>query len=175
MRWITFLLLWVAAIVVAASAAGTVEATDSDEAVGESTTAVKALERSEFANDEPPLELVLVEAAPGSSMDAASDVVDGLRADLEALPQVAGVHDPVVSPDGTAVLLQAELGPPGEAERGQGRATSATSFKLVGPRARKSFAKLRHQKNAGLERFFVVRPHAHQRKLAACHICPPMR
>jgi RND superfamily putative drug exporter len=53
--------------------------------------------------------------------------VGGLRADLEALPQVAGVHDPVVSPDGTAVLLQAELGPPGEADTDSGDDPAAAS------------------------------------------------
>jgi len=112
-RWWA-VLLWVAtvaAIVVGAAAVGTNEATDSDEAVGESAAAVKALDRSEFA-DEVPLELVLVEAARGTSIDEASGVVDGLRADLEALPQVARVRDPIMSPDGTAALVQAELGVP---------------------------------------------------------------
>jgi RND superfamily putative drug exporter len=99
----------VVAIVVGAGAAGTVEATDTDEAVGESAAAVKALDGSEFAHDEPPLELVLVQAPSGTGIEQASGVVDGVRADLEALPQVAKVRDPVVSPDGTAALLPAEL------------------------------------------------------------------
>jgi RND superfamily putative drug exporter len=110
-RWWA-VLLWVAtvtAIVVGAGAAGTVEATNSDEAVGESAAAVKAIDRSEFADEGPALELVLVEATPGATIDQAAGAIDSLSTDLEALPQVARVRDPVISPDGTAALVQAEL------------------------------------------------------------------
>ena len=128
-RW-SAILLWVAtvaAIVVGAGAAGTIEATDSDEAIGESAAAVKAIDRADFADEEPPLELILVEAGSSTSLDDASGVVDGLRADLEALPQVAEVRDPVVSPDGTAALLQAALGPPGTADTASGDDPAAAS------------------------------------------------
>ncbi len=128
-RWWA-VLLWVATvavIVVGAGAAGTVETTDSDEAVGESAAAVRALGRSEFAHDEPLLELVLVEAPQGSGIDQASGVLDGLRADLESLPQVAHVREPIVSPDGTAALLQAELDLPVDAEPWDAEAEAASA------------------------------------------------
>ncbi len=128
-RW-SAILLWVAtvaAIVVGAGAAGTIEANDSDEAIGESAAAVKAIDRADFADEEPPLELILVEAGSSTSIDDAAGVVDGLRADLEALPQVAEVRDPVVSPDGTAALLQAALGPPGAADTASGDDPAAAS------------------------------------------------
>jgi RND superfamily putative drug exporter len=128
-------LLWVAtvaAIVVGAAAAGTNDVTDSDEATGDSAAAVAALDRSAFA-DEVPLELVLVEASEGASIDDASGVLHGLRDDLEALPQVARVRDPILSPDGTAALVQVELDSWGEdsAERDVAAAASAAVEEVV--------------------------------------------
>ena len=112
-KW-TAVLIWVAVVaaaVVGGSAAGLKEATDSDFAVGESAAAVKALDRSEWADDVP-TEAVLVEASDGGPVDAQSAAVQQLHDSLAASSAVASVSDPITSEDGSAVLMEAELAVP---------------------------------------------------------------
>jgi RND superfamily putative drug exporter len=109
-RWLA-ILIWitvVAGAVFAGSAAGTHEASEADEAVGESAAAERALESSEWPH-EALSESVLVQSRDGGVVDPAAPVVQRLHDDLAALPAAANVSDPIGSSDGSAVLLDVDI------------------------------------------------------------------
>ncbi|MGH3481988.1 MAG: MMPL family transporter, partial [Nocardioidaceae bacterium] len=109
-RWLA-VLLWVAVVagaLVAGGAVGTNEASDSDQAVGKSAAAERALVGAEWPG-EIPSESVLVQSRDGGAVDPAEPAVQRLHDDLAALPGAADVSEPIGSSDGSAVLLDVDL------------------------------------------------------------------
>ncbi|MGH8828863.1 MAG: MMPL family transporter, partial [Jiangellaceae bacterium] len=110
-RW-TALLLWiafVAAAVVGGGAIGTKESDQSDDTIGASAGAEKALNGAEFG--ELPTESVLVQNATDGPLDTAASApaLSELQSQLGNVAGVAGVIDPITSQDGSAQLLQVSL------------------------------------------------------------------
>jgi RND superfamily putative drug exporter len=109
-RW-TVIGLWVLAValaVVIGGAAGTKTLTGAQSGSGESGRADVVLDGARFPD--PPTEQVLVQTRDGSAIGAegtaaAADVTTAVR----ELDEVAGVGDPVVSADGTALLVPVTL------------------------------------------------------------------
>lgn len=103
--------LWFAFVVVAVGLAATVPTNgveDADYRVGESGRAAAMLESAGL--DEPPHESVLVRAREGDLDTAeARTAADELATRMRDVTGVAGVGDPVTSPDGSALLVPVGL------------------------------------------------------------------
>ena len=108
--------LFVVASIVVGTMAGTHKATNGGN-VGETARAEQMIKDGNFPKD-PAVERILVTAPSGpldvaAARSAASDAATRLR----ALPEVASVGDPVVSPDGTLLMLPVKMsGDPDTAE-----------------------------------------------------------
>jgi putative drug exporter of the RND superfamily len=110
-RW-TALFLWVAFVAAAIIGGGSItaqETDETDETIGASAAADRALLDADFG--EVPTESVLVQNAAGGTMDtaAATDIVGELREQLAGVAGVADVSDPIPSADGTSLLMQVAL------------------------------------------------------------------
>jgi RND superfamily putative drug exporter len=114
-RAVALWLAFVVAAVVVGGMVGTKEANEEEQASGEYGRAEQIIDRGDF--DETAAENVLITARsgtldPAAAQHAAADV----SRRLEALPEVAAVDPPVTAPDGSAVLVRAELsGDPADA------------------------------------------------------------
>jgi RND superfamily putative drug exporter len=130
-RWLA-VLLWVAVVagaLVAGGSVGTNEASDSDQAVGRSAAAERALHRAEWPG-EVPSESVLVQSRDGGAVDPEAPAVQRLHDDIAALPGAADVSDPIGSHDGDAVLLDVDLAGGGE-QSARADATAAAVARVV--------------------------------------------
>jgi RND superfamily putative drug exporter len=103
--------LWLAFVVVAfvvGGAVGTRTATGTDTLVGEAGVAAHLVEDAGLADAA--VENVLITAGTGElDLTAAVAAAEQVAVRLRPLPQVDSVAEPVVSPDGTAVLLRLTL------------------------------------------------------------------
>ncbi|HTJ33149.1 MAG TPA: MMPL family transporter [Dactylosporangium sp.] len=102
--WVVF----VAVCFVGGSMAGTVEATNRDQAIGESGKADVIVDDGHF--DNPAVESVLITARSGAlDTDAAMKAATDVAATMKALPDVAEVSDPLPSHDKSAMLVRVTL------------------------------------------------------------------
>jgi putative drug exporter of the RND superfamily len=130
-RWLA-VLLWVAVVagaLVAGGSVGTNEASDSDQAVGRSAAAERALHSAEWPG-EVPSESVLVQSRDGGAVDPEAPAVQRLHDDLAALPGAADVSDPIGSSDGSAVMLNVDL-PGGDEQSARADATVDAVARVV--------------------------------------------
>jgi RND superfamily putative drug exporter len=108
-----WLVLVLGVLLVMAAAAGlglgTRTTSADDQYVGESAVAQELLAGADFG--ERPTETVVVTATGGGALQpaAAAGVADGLRRALAGDDRVAGVGEPMVSPDGTTALVPVAL------------------------------------------------------------------
>ncbi|MGF1647620.1 MAG: MMPL family transporter [Kineosporiaceae bacterium] len=108
-----WLVLVLGVLLVMAAAAGlgvgTRTTSADDQYVGESAVAQELLSGADFG--ERPTETVVVTAAGGGALEpaGAAGVADGLRRALAGDDRIAGVGEPVVSPDGTTALVPVAL------------------------------------------------------------------
>jgi putative drug exporter of the RND superfamily len=110
-RW-TALFLWVAFVAAAIVGGGSItaqEIDETDETIGASAAADRALLDADFGDV--PTESVLVQDAAEGTMDtaAATAVVGELREQLAGVTGVADISDPIPSADGTSLLMQVAL------------------------------------------------------------------
>ena len=109
-RWWA-LVLWIAFVAAAVAGGGSITAQESDEAeetVGASAGADLALMNADFG--EVPTESVLIQSAAGQPIDTATtDVAAELSDELNGLPGVLDVGEPIRSADGTSLLMQVAL------------------------------------------------------------------
>ncbi|MER7283788.1 MMPL family transporter [Dactylosporangium sp. NPDC000244] len=103
--------LWVAFVAVCfvgGNMAGTVEATNRDQAIGESGRAGVIVDDGHF--DNPAAESVLITARTGAlDHDAAMAAAADVKTAMQALPDVAEVADPLPARDQSAVLVRVTL------------------------------------------------------------------
>jgi RND superfamily putative drug exporter len=110
--WVVF----VAVCFIGGNAAGSVEATNRDQAIGESGRADVFVDDGHF--DNPAVESVLITARSGAlNTDAANGAAADVAAAMKALPDVESVADPLPSHDNSALLVRVTLkGDPDTAE-----------------------------------------------------------
>jgi putative drug exporter of the RND superfamily len=116
-RAIALWVVFVAVCFIGGTAAGTHEATTSDEAIGESGRAYVMIDEGGFA-DEPAVDNVLITARSGALDRAAADrAAADAKASLGAVAGVAEVGEPVPANNGTALLVPITMsGDPDTAE-----------------------------------------------------------
>ncbi|MEV6923089.1 MMPL family transporter [Dactylosporangium sp. NPDC051485] len=107
-RAIALWVVFVAVCFIGGNAAGTVEATSQDGAIGESGRASVIVNDAHF--DNPATESVLITARSGVlNTDAAMGAAADVATTMKALPGVAEVSDPLPSHDKTALLIRVTL------------------------------------------------------------------
>ncbi|MGI5236669.1 MMPL family transporter [Dactylosporangium sp. CA-139066] len=107
-RAIALWVVFVAVCFIGGNAAGTVEATNRDQAIGESGRADVIVSDGHFEN--PAVESVLITARSGAlNADAAGAAAADVAAAMKALPDVESVADPLPSHDKTALLVRVTL------------------------------------------------------------------
>ncbi|WP_433361380.1 MMPL family transporter [Actinoplanes sp. CA-142083] len=104
-RAIALWVVFVAVCFVGGNAAGTVEATAQDDAIGESGEAYVMIENGKFA-DEPAVDNVLITSLSGKlDLDKAGAAAKDAAAKLGAVTGVASVGEPIPARDGSALLV----------------------------------------------------------------------
>ncbi|WP_426507157.1 MMPL family transporter [Dactylosporangium sp. McL0621] len=107
-RAIALWVVFVAVCFVGGSMAGTVEATNRDQAIGESGRADVIVGDGHF--DNPAAESILITARTGAlDNDAAMRAAADVRTAMQALPDVAEVADPLPSHDKSALMVRVTL------------------------------------------------------------------
>jgi len=107
-RAIALWVVFVAVCFVGGSMAGTVEATNSDQAIGESGRADVIASDGHF--DSPATESILITAPAGAlDMTAARAAAADVTTAMKALPEVAAVSDPLPSHDSSALLVRVTM------------------------------------------------------------------
>ncbi|MFG2040818.1 MMPL family transporter [Dactylosporangium sp. NPDC048998] len=126
-RAIALWVVFVAFCFVGGSMAGTVEATNRDQAIGESGRSGVIVDDGHF--DNPATESVLITARSGAlDTDAAMRAATDVTAAMKALPEVEAVSDPLPSHDKTALLVRVTLkGDPDTAQDRLAPLTKATA------------------------------------------------
>ncbi|HET9518559.1 MAG TPA: MMPL family transporter [Actinoplanes sp.] len=109
--WVVFVALCFAV----GQATGTTELTDGDQNIGEASRAQQFVESGDF--DDAEVENILI-TSPAGGLDttAAKQAAATAAERLKPLSAVAGVDDPVPSPDGAALLMRVTLKPVAEGE-----------------------------------------------------------
>ncbi|UWZ35606.1 MMPL family transporter [Dactylosporangium roseum] len=107
-RAIALWVVFVAVCFVGGNMAGTVEATSTDQAIGESGRADVIVKDGDF--DAPAAESVLI-TAPSGALDPAEAraAADDVTATMKALPEVAEVSPPLPSHDNSALLVRVTM------------------------------------------------------------------
>jgi putative drug exporter of the RND superfamily len=126
-RAIALWVVFVAVCFVGGNMAGTVEASNSDQAIGESGRADVIVNDGKF--DNPATESVLITPLSGTLDRAAADkAAADVAAAMKALPEVAAVSDPLPSHDGGALLVRVTMsGDPETAQERVGKLLDATA------------------------------------------------
>lgn len=107
-RAIALWVVFVAVCFVGGSMAGTVEATNRDQAIGESGRADVIVDDGHF--DNPAAESILITARTGAlDNDAAMRAAADVKTAMQALPDVAEVADPLPSHDKSALMVRVTL------------------------------------------------------------------
>ncbi|GAA3261100.1 MMPL family transporter [Dactylosporangium siamense] len=119
--------MFVAVCFVGGNMAGTVEASNSDQAIGESGRADVIVNDGKF--DNPATESVLITPLSGQlDRGAADKAAADVAAAMKALPEVASVSDPLPSHDGGALLVRVTMsGDPETAQERVGKLLDATA------------------------------------------------
>ncbi|GIG53071.1 membrane protein [Dactylosporangium siamense] len=126
-RAIALWVVFVAVCFVGGNMAGTVEASNSDQAIGESGRADVIVNDGKF--DNPATESVLITPLSGQlDRGAADKAAADVAAAMKALPEVASVSDPLPSHDGGALLVRVTMsGDPETAQERVGKLLDATA------------------------------------------------
>jgi RND superfamily putative drug exporter len=126
-RAIALWVVFVAVCFVGGNMAGTVEASNSDQAIGESGRADVIVNDGKF--DNPATESVLITPLSGTlDRTAADKAAADVAAAMKALPEVAAVSDPLPSHDGGALLVRVTMsGDPETAQERVGKLLDATA------------------------------------------------
>lgn len=126
-RAIALWVVFVAVCFVGGNMAGTVEASNSDQAIGESGRADVIVNDGKF--DNPATESVLITPLSGAlDRGAADKAAADVTTAMKALPEVASVSDPLPSHDGGALLVRVTMsGDPDTAQDRVGKLRDATA------------------------------------------------
>jgi RND superfamily putative drug exporter len=126
-RAIALWVVFVAVCFIGGNMAGTVEASNSDQAIGESGRADVIVNDGKF--DNPATESVLITPLSGAlDRTAADKAAADVTTAMKALPEVASVSDPLLSHDGGALLVRVTMsGDPDTAQERVGKLLDATA------------------------------------------------
>ncbi|WP_425552469.1 MMPL family transporter [Dactylosporangium maewongense] len=126
-RAIALWVVFVAVCFIGGNMAGTVEASNSDQAIGESGRAEVIVDEGHF--DNPARESVLITPLSGAlDRSAADKAAADVATAMKALPEVASVSDPLPSHDGGALLVRVTMsGDPETAQDRVGKLRDATA------------------------------------------------
>ena len=126
-RAIALWVVFVAVCFIGGNMAGTVEASNADQAIGESGRADVIVDEGRF--DHPATESVLITPLAGTlDRGAADKAAAAVTAAMKALPEVASVSDPLPSHDGGALLVRVTMsGDPETAQDRVGKLRDATA------------------------------------------------
>lgn len=126
-RAIALWVVFVAVCFIGGNMAGTVEASNADQAIGESGRADVIVGEGRF--DDPATESVLITPLAGAlDRGAADKAAADVTAAMQALPEVASVSDPLPSHDGGALLVRVTMsGDPETAQDRVGKLRDATA------------------------------------------------